>query len=71
MLPPYRISANNTKKRSKKALNTDFDNNSHNEADVKLTSIDLKRPQSTSNENNKKKNENKKQFKRWICTRQY
>ena len=52
MLSPYRISANNTKKRSKKALNTDFNDDSHQEADVKrpqMTSNDLKRPQSTSN----------------------
>ena len=35
MLSPCRISPNNTKKRSKKALNTDFDNNSHSEHDVK------------------------------------
>ena len=41
MLSPYRISANNTKKRSKKAKNTDFDNDSHDETDVK-------RPQMTS-----------------------
>ena len=36
----------------KKAKKTNFDNNSHNEADVKrpqMTSNDLKRPQSTSN----------------------
>ena len=43
MLSPYRINSNNTKKRSKKALNTDFDNNSHDEADVR-------RPQMTSND---------------------
>ena len=51
MLSPYRI---NTNKRSKIAKNTDFDNNSQHEADIKLTSNDLKRPQSTSNENRKK-----------------
>ena len=57
MLSPYRIHPNNTNKRSKKVKNTDFDNNSHNEADVKrpqMTSNDLKRPQLTSNENSKK-----------------
>ena len=57
MLSPYKINPNNTRKRSKKVLNTKFDNNSHHEADVKrpqMTSIDLKRPQSTSNENCKK-----------------
>ena len=56
-LSPYRISANNTKKRSKKALNTDFNNNSHHEPDDKrpqMTSNDLKRPQSISNEKSKK-----------------
>ena len=35
MLSPYRIQPNNTNKRSKKAKNTNFNNNSHNEADVK------------------------------------
>ena len=57
MLPPYRIHPNKTNKRSKKVKNTDFDNNSHDETDVKrlqMTSNDLKRPQSTSNENSKK-----------------
>ena len=57
MLSPYRIIPNNTKKRSKKALNTHFDEDSHNEADVK-------RPQMTSNDfkttSNKKAAENKK-----------
>ena len=50
MLSPYRINPNNTKKRSKKVKNTDFDKNSHHEGDVKrpqLTLIDLKM---TSNE---------------------
>ena len=57
MLSPLRISANNTKKRSNKALNTNFNNDSHSEHDVKrpqMTSNDLKRPQSTSDENSKK-----------------
>ena len=57
MLSTYRISANNTKKRSKKALNTNFNNDSHSEHDFKrpqMPSNDLKRPQSTSNENSKK-----------------
>ena len=53
MLSPYRINPNNTKKRPKKSLYTDFDNkSSQHEADVKrhqMTSNDLKRPQSTSN----------------------
>ena len=41
----------------KKTLNTNFDDDSRHEADVKrlqLTSNDLKKPQSTSNENSKK-----------------
>ena len=59
MLSPYKISSDNTKKRSKEALNTDFDNNSHTEHDVKtpqMTSNDLKRPQSTSNKTKTKNN---------------
>ena len=59
MLSPYRINPNNVKKRTKKVLNTDFDNNSHHEADVKrpqMTSNDLKRPQSTSNKTKTKNN---------------
>ena len=35
MQSPYRINTNNTKKRSKKVKITDFDNSSHDEADVK------------------------------------
>ena len=55
MLSPYRISANNTKKQSKKALDTDFKNNSHHKPDDKrpqMTSNDLKTNQT---EPNKKK----------------
>ena len=59
MLSPYRISPNNTKKRSKKAKIDDIG--------------DLKRPQMTSNDSkttsNDKKNKIKKCFKSWICTR--
>ena len=43
MLSPYRIQTNNTNKRTKKTLNTNFDNNSHHE-------LDVKRPQMTSND---------------------
>ena len=43
MLSPYRINSNNTNKRTKKASNTNFENNSH-------TKHDLKRPQLTSND---------------------
>ena len=56
MLSPYRINQNNGKKRTKKALNTDFNNNSHHEVEIQrpqMSSNDLKRPQFTSNENNK------------------
>ena len=42
MLSPYRIQPNNTNTRTKKASNTNFDNNSHHD-------LDLKRPQMTSN----------------------
>ena len=57
MLSPYRINQNNSKKQTKKVLNTDFDNNSHHEADIQrpqMSSNDLKRSQSASNENSKK-----------------
>ena len=43
MLSPYRIHPNNTNKRTKKAKNTNFDNNSHHKQD-------LRRPQMTSND---------------------
>ena len=48
MLSPYRINPNNTNKRTKKVKNTDFDNNSHHDADVKrpqMTSKNLNRHQ--------------------------
>ena len=62
MHSPYRINPNNTKKRTKKALYTHFDNDSHREPDVK-------RPQMTSNglktvSNEPVKNK-KKQIERW------
>ena len=47
MLSPYKIHPNNTNKRTKTAKNTIFDNNSHHEHDLKVTSNDLK---TTSNE---------------------
>ena len=50
MLSPYRINPNNTNKRRKKVSNTNFDNNSQPNPDVKrpqMTSNDLK---TTSNE---------------------
>ena len=45
MFSSHRIQRNNTNKRTKKASNTNSDNNSHREHDLKrprLTSIDLK-----------------------------
>ena len=42
MLSPYRVHPNNTNKRLKKGKNTNFDNNSHRDPE-------LKRPQKTSN----------------------
>ena len=56
MLSPCRIQPNNTNKRTKKTLNTNFDNNSHHEPDVKrpqMTSNDLKTIQTKSNKKNK------------------
>ena len=46
MLSPYRIQSNTTKKRSKRASNTNIDNNSHREHEHK-------RPQTISNESAK------------------
>ena len=45
MLSPYRINPNNTNKRTKKAKNTNFDNNPHHETV-------FKRPQMTSKDLN-------------------
>ena len=47
MLSPYRIHPNNTNKRTKTTKYINFDNNSHHENDLKMTSNDLK---TTSNE---------------------
>ena len=66
MLSPYRINQNINHKRTKKNKNTDFDNDSHHETDVKrpeMTSNDLKRPQSTSNEKSKKTKTKKNNLK--------
>ena len=57
MLSPYRINQNIGKKRTENVLNTDFDNNSHHEADIQrpqMSPNDLKRAQSTSIESSKK-----------------
>ena len=56
MLSPYRINQNKGKKRTKKALNTDFDNNSLHEADIQISQMssnDLKTTQTKSNRKNK------------------
>ena len=52
MLSPYRIQPNHSNKRIRKAKNTNFDNNSHQDHKPErpqLTSNDLKRHQSSSN----------------------
>ena len=41
---PYRTQPNNTNKRSKKASNTNSDNNSHRETDVERPQMSSKRP---------------------------
>ena len=54
MLSPYTINPNNTNKRTKKTSNTNFDNNSHSDFDVKtscLTSNDLKTNTKTNKKN--------------------
>ena len=59
MLSPYRINQNIGKNRTKKVLNTDFDNNSHHEVCIQrlqMSANDLKRPQSTSNKTKTKNN---------------
>ena len=57
MLSPYRNQPNNTNKRTNKASNTNFDNSSHRDPDVKrprLTPNDLKPTPQNVNENGKK-----------------
>ena len=44
-LSPYRINPNNTNKRTKKASNTNFDNNSHRDNNLERPSEDLNRVQ--------------------------
>ena len=59
MVSPYRINPNNNNKRTKKASNTNFDNNLHNECDVKrpqMTSNDLITTQTNTKSNRKNKN---------------
>ena len=58
LLPWYRIQPNNTKKCLKKASNTNIDNSSHREFDVKrpqMTSNDLKTTQKKENQKRKTK----------------
>ena len=58
MLSPYRIQSNNNNKRTKKASNTNFNNNSHREVDVRrpqMTSNDVVKPETKSNRRNKNK----------------
>ena len=70
LFSPYRTNPNNTEKQPKKVKNTDFDDESHHESDVKrpqMTSKDLNRHQMKIVRKRKQK---KKQFKRWIRTRE-
>ena len=63
MLSPYRIHPNNHNKRTKKANNSIFNNNSHRDHDLErhqMTSTDLKRRQSISNGKKVKKKNNLK-----------
>ena len=56
MLSPYRITPNNTNKRTKKVKNTNFDNDSepnHDNKRPQMTSNDLKTTQTKSNRKNK------------------
>ena len=58
MLSPDRIKPNTTNKRTKKAKNTNFDNDSYTNYDVKrsqMTSIDLKPTSNNERFRNKRK----------------
>ena len=55
MVSPYRVHPNNTNQRTKEASNTNFDNNSHHEPDVKRPQMTSNQPQ-TSNQLEKKTN---------------
>ena len=66
MLSPYKIQANNTTNRTKKASNTKLDNNSHHELHLKrpkMISNDLAKPDTKTEATNKRtsnqRNENK------------
>ena len=59
MVSPYRIQPNNNNKRTKKASNTTFANNSYRESDVErpqMTSNDLKTTQRNTKSNKKTEN---------------
>ena len=59
MLSPYRIQPNNTNKQTKKASNTNSDNNSHRDNDFKrpqMTSNDLAKPETNAKSNRRNKN---------------
>ena len=59
MLSPYRFNPNNTSKRTKKTSNTNFDNNSLREPEVKrpqMTSNDFVKPETNTKSNRRNKN---------------
>ena len=59
MLSPYRIQSNITNKRTENTSNTNFDNNSHRNPDVKrhqMTSNDPIKPETNTKSNNKNRN---------------
>ena len=71
MLSPYRIHTNYTNKQQKKTSNTNSNNDLHRDPDVKRTQV----TQMTSKDLNllqmkEKESKNKKQYKRWICSRE-
>ena len=55
MLSPYRIQSNNSNKRTQKALNTNSDNNSHRDSDVKRPRMTLKQLNQIQNQMEKQK----------------
>ena len=55
MLSPYRINPNKTDKRTKKSSNTNFNNNSQCELDVKRPQMTLKQLEQIQNQLGKKK----------------
>ena len=56
MLSPYRFNPNNTNKRTTKASNTNFDNNSHREHDLKRPQMTSRQPQTNQLKMKKKTN---------------